>query len=71
LAEREAAAVAPKEDGYALVRRALAARGADPEMEYAAALVSRGRHATRVAAGRRKPRSYWTQAFSAFTQPLP
>jgi len=36
------AAVTPKEDGYALVRQALAARGADPEMEYAAALVSLG-----------------------------
>jgi hypothetical protein len=32
----------PPEDGYALVRRALEARGSDPEMEYAAALVTRG-----------------------------
>ncbi len=32
----------PSEDGYALVRRALEARGPDPEMEYAAALVTRG-----------------------------
>jgi hypothetical protein len=32
----------PPEDGYALVRRALEARGPDPEMEYAAALVTRG-----------------------------
>jgi hypothetical protein len=30
----------PSEDGYALVRQALAARGADPEMEYAAALIT-------------------------------
>ena len=32
----------PPEDGYALVRKALEARGPDPEMEYAAALVTRG-----------------------------
>jgi hypothetical protein len=30
----------PPEDGYALVRQALAARGSDPEMEYAAALMT-------------------------------
>ncbi len=36
-------AVSPSEDGYALVRQALAARGADAEMEYAAALMTRGR----------------------------
>lgn len=30
----------PPEDGYALVRQALLARGPDPEMEYAAALVT-------------------------------
>ncbi len=30
----------PPEDGYALVRRALAARGLDPAMEYAAALIT-------------------------------
>ena len=30
----------PPEDGYALVRKALAARGSDPEMEYAAALMT-------------------------------
>ena len=36
------AVVAPGEDGYALVRRALAARGPDPEMEYAAALMTLG-----------------------------
>ena len=30
----------PPEDGYALVRQALAARGPDPEMEYAAALIT-------------------------------
>jgi hypothetical protein len=33
----------PPEDGYALVRQALSARGSDPEMEYAAALVTHGR----------------------------
>ncbi len=35
----------PAEDGYALVRQALTARGSDPEMEYAAALLTcdRGR----------------------------
>lgn len=41
VAEGGTAGVTPKEDGYALVRQALAARGADPEMEYAAALVTR------------------------------
>jgi len=30
----------PPEDGYALVRQALGARGSDPEMEYAAALMT-------------------------------
>lgn len=40
-AQRRVAGVAPTEDGYALVRRALAARGTDPEMEYAAALITR------------------------------
>lgn len=30
----------PTDDGYALIERALAARGADPAMEYAAALVA-------------------------------
>jgi hypothetical protein len=30
----------PPEDGYALVRQALLARGPDPEMEYAAALIT-------------------------------
>jgi hypothetical protein len=30
----------PPEDGYALVRQALAAHGSDPEMEYAAALMT-------------------------------
>jgi len=30
----------PPEDGYALVRQALSARGSDPEMEYAAALMT-------------------------------
>jgi hypothetical protein len=30
----------PPEDGYALVRRALSARGSDPEMEYGAALIT-------------------------------
>jgi hypothetical protein len=30
----------PPEDGYALVRQALTARGADPEMAYAAALIT-------------------------------
>jgi hypothetical protein len=30
----------PTEDGYALVRQALTARGSDPEMEYAAALMT-------------------------------
>ena len=43
MAEGMFPAVAPSEDGYALVRQALAARGADPEMEYAAALMTRGR----------------------------
>jgi hypothetical protein len=33
----------PPEDGYALVRQALSARGSDPEMEYAAALMTHGR----------------------------
>jgi len=33
----------PPEDGYALVCQALAARGPDPEMEYAAALMTCGR----------------------------
>jgi hypothetical protein len=33
----------PPEDGYALVRQALSARGPDPEMEYAAALMTLGR----------------------------
>lgn len=33
----------PEEDGYALIKRALTARGKDPEMEYAAALVTAGR----------------------------
>jgi hypothetical protein len=32
--------VDPPEDGYALVRKALAARGSDPQMQYAAALVT-------------------------------
>ncbi len=36
-------AVDPPEDGYALVRRALALRGSDPAMEYAAALIVAGR----------------------------
>lgn len=35
--------VDPPEDGYALIRQALKARGPDPEMEYAAALVTSGR----------------------------
>lgn len=43
VAERPLAAVSPSEDGYALVRQALTAGGADPEMEYAAALMTRGR----------------------------
>jgi len=34
------AVAGPPEDGYALVRQALAARGPDPEMEYAAALMT-------------------------------
>jgi len=34
------AAAGPPEDGYGLVRQALAARGPDPEMEYAAALMT-------------------------------
>ncbi|HEX9189701.1 MAG TPA: hypothetical protein VGB87_21685 [Vicinamibacteria bacterium] len=38
--ERRVAGTVPTEDGYALVRRALAARGTDPEMEYAAALIT-------------------------------
>jgi hypothetical protein len=33
-------AIEPPEDGYALVRQALAARGSDPEMQYAAALMT-------------------------------
>lgn len=33
----------PPEDGYALIRRALKEHGADPEMEYAAALVTSSR----------------------------
>ena len=33
----------PPEDGYTLVRQALSARGSDPEMEYAAALITHGR----------------------------
>jgi len=33
----------PAEDGYALIRRAIALRSTDPEMEYAAALVSSSR----------------------------
>ena len=33
----------PPEDGYALIRQALEARGPDPEMEYAAALVTSSR----------------------------
>lgn len=36
---------APDEDGYALVKAALAARGGDAEMEYAAALITAGRAA--------------------------
>lgn len=36
-------AVDPSEDGYALIRRALDARGGDPTIEYAAALVTAGR----------------------------
>jgi hypothetical protein len=43
VAERPLVAFSPSEDGYALVRQALTARGADPEMEYAAALMTRGR----------------------------
>jgi hypothetical protein len=43
MAEGMFPAVAPSEDGYALVRQALGARGTDPEMEYAAALMTRGR----------------------------
>ena len=35
--------VDPPEDGYALIRQALEARGPDPEMEYAAALVTSSR----------------------------
>jgi hypothetical protein len=35
--------IAPSEDGYALITQALAARGADPAMEYAAALVTMDR----------------------------
>ena len=37
---RRSASAGPPEDGYALVRQALAARGPDPEMEYAAALMT-------------------------------
>lgn len=33
-------AIDPPEDGYRLVRQALAARGSDPEMEYGAALIT-------------------------------
>jgi hypothetical protein len=33
----------PPEDGYTLVRQALSARGSDPEMEYAAALITHDR----------------------------
>jgi len=43
VAERPFADASPSEDGYALVRQALAARGTDPEMEYAAALITRSR----------------------------
>lgn len=35
----------PPEDGYALVRRAIALRGSEPELEYAAALIIVGRSA--------------------------
>jgi hypothetical protein len=35
--------VDPPEDGYALIRQALAANGRDPEMEYAAALMTADR----------------------------
>ncbi len=35
-----AATADPPEDGYALVREALSARGSDPEMQYAAALMT-------------------------------
>jgi hypothetical protein len=38
----------PPEDGYALVRQALSARGPDAEMEYAAALMTCGRAARGV-----------------------
>lgn len=38
--ERRVSVIDPPEDGYALVRQALSARGADPEMEYAAALMT-------------------------------
>ncbi len=37
---RVAGTTLPDEDGYALVKAALAARGSDPEMEYAAALIA-------------------------------
>jgi hypothetical protein len=37
---QQANVTSPPEDGYALVRQALAARGSDPEMEYAAALMT-------------------------------
>jgi hypothetical protein len=40
--------VDPPEDGYALIRQAIAARGPDPEMEYAAALVTIDRRFTSV-----------------------
>jgi hypothetical protein len=42
-------AVAPSDDGYALIKQALAARGPDPAMEYAAALVASGRSFRAVA----------------------
>jgi hypothetical protein len=45
---RSAAAV-PSDDGYALIEQALAARGTDPAMEYAAALVASARSFRSVA----------------------
>ena len=52
----------PPEDGYALIRQAIEARGPDPEMEYAAALVTTDRrfkgvsddHLRAAAAGAKK-----------------
>jgi hypothetical protein len=54
--------VDPPEDGYALIRQAIEARGPDPEMEYAAALVTTDRmfkgvsndHLRAAAAGAKK-----------------